>query len=74
MDLTDETCQTVADFLHSPKTVDSDRPVALLTTQIWRREWIRADIMEDKNSCKNKSIQFSGVRYQQRQEVHSTLC
>ena len=61
LDFGDETCQIVTDFLRVmgvvaascimyflfPKTIDSDRPVALLATQIrwWRR--VRADIMGD---------------------------
>ena len=49
-----------------PKTVDSDGPLALLSTQIRWREWVRAEIMEDRK------IQLSGMHQQKKQEEHST--
>ena len=49
-----------------PKTVDSDRPLALLSTQIHLCDWVRAEIME------NRKIQLSGTHQQKKQEEHST--
>ena len=37
-------------FFVQPKTVASDRPLALLATQIRWWEWVRADIFDDTKS------------------------
>ena len=44
------TASCIMFFFVQPKTVASDRPLALLATQIRWWEWVRADIFDDTKS------------------------